>query len=64
MKLNRNLGTTDSLARIILGVALIALTLGGVIGIWGWIGVIPLATAFVKFCPAYAIFGLKTCTDC
>jgi len=64
MKLTANVGTADRIARIVLGLALIALTLSGTIGIWGWIGVVPLATAFMKFCPLYTVLGIKTCTDC
>lgn len=64
MKLTANVGTADRIARIVLGLALIALTLSGTIGIWGWIGVVPLATAFMKFCPLYTVLGIKTCSDC
>jgi len=64
MKLTANVGTADRILRIILGLALIGLTLSGQIGLWGWIGLVPLVTAFVKFCPAYAILGMKTCKDC
>ena len=63
MKLTTNVGSTDRIIRIVLGLALIALTLTGTIGVWGWIGVVPLATAFLKFCPAYAILGMNTCKD-
>jgi len=61
MNFTANVGSADRIIRIILGVVLIALTLTGTIGVWGWIGVVPLVTAFLKFCPAYAIFGLRTC---
>lgn len=64
MKLTANVGTADRILRIILGLALIGLTLSGQIGLWGWIGLVPLITAFMKFCPAYAILGMKTCKDC
>jgi len=64
MHFTTNVGSADRVIRIILGIVLIALTLTGTIGLWGWIGVVPLVTAFLKFCPAYAIFGLKTCQDC
>jgi hypothetical protein len=40
---------------------LIAATLSGAIGTWGWLGVIPLATGVFRFCPAYLPFGLRTC---
>jgi hypothetical protein len=56
-----NVGTIDRVLRIVAGLALIGLTLGGIIGVWGWIGVVPLATGVFKFCPAYAIFGISTC---
>jgi hypothetical protein len=61
MQLTANVGTTDRLIRIVVGVVLIALTLMGQIGIWGWLGVVLLATAFLKFCPAYTLFGVRTC---
>jgi len=64
MKLTTNIGSADRILRIVLGVVLIGLTLNGSIGVWGWIGVVPLATAFLKICPVYSILGLKTCQDC
>ncbi len=56
-----NEGTIDRVARVIAGLALIALTLTGTIGVWGWIGVVPLATGIIGICPAYSIFGMSTC---
>lgn len=44
-----------------MGLALIAATLTGAIGAWGWIGVVPLATGVFRFCPAYLPFGASTC---
>lgn len=60
MTFTANVGTTDRILRIVLGLVLIGLTLGGQIGAWGWIGLVPLVTAFVKFCPAYALLGLSS----
>lgn len=62
--LARNLGTLDRLARFAVGALLIVLALTGTIGVWGWIGAILVATAFMNFCPIYRIVGLKTCQDC
>ncbi len=59
--MNINVGGLDRAVRIAVGVALIALTLAGTIGAWGWIGVLPLATGLFKTCPAYSIFGFSTC---
>lgn len=56
-----NMGTLDRSVRIIVGLLLIGLTLGGVIGMWGWIGVMPLATGLFRFCPAYSLFGINSC---
>ena len=56
-----NVGGLDRILRIVIGLALIGLTLGGVIGAWGWIGVVPLATGALKTCPLYKLVGLNTC---
>ncbi|WLI74973.1 DUF2892 domain-containing protein [Halomonas alkalicola] len=56
-----NVGGADKIARIVFGALLIGLALTGVIGAWGWIGVLPLATGLINFCPAYSIFGINTC---
>lgn len=62
--MTRNLGQLDRLARLVLGAALIILAAMGAIGVWGYLGVIFVGTAFVSFCPIYRMFGLKTCQDC
>lgn len=56
-----NVGTIDRAVRIIGGLVLIALSLSGIIGVWGWIGVVPLATGLFRVCPAYSILGTNTC---
>ncbi len=56
-----NVGSVDRILRIVLGLALIAATLLGTIGAWGWIGIVPLATGIFRFCPAYLPFGISTC---
>ena len=60
MKLN--VGGIDRTLRIVVGIVLIALTLLGHIGWWGWIGVIPLATGLFSFCPLYTLLGMNTCS--
>lgn len=59
MKLN--VGGFDRIARIIAGLVLIGLAASNMIGVWGYIGLVPLLTGLFKFCPAYAIFGMSTC---
>jgi uncharacterized membrane protein YfcA len=56
-----NVGGIDRILRIVLGIALIALTLTGTIGVWGWIGVVPLLTAAFGFCPLYTVLGFSSC---
>lgn len=56
-----NVGGIDRILRIVAGLALIALAATETVGVWGYIGVVPLLTGIFKFCPAYAIFGLSTC---
>ncbi|MEL6211516.1 MAG: DUF2892 domain-containing protein [Pseudomonadota bacterium] len=64
MTFTTNIGSLDRILRIVVGLALIALAATGLLGVWAFIGVVPLVTAFVKFCPAYALLGLRTCNDC
>ena len=56
-----NVGTIDRVLRVIAGLVLIGLAATGTVGVWGWIGVVPLLTGLFSFCPAYAIFGMNTC---
>ena len=56
-----NVGSIDRIARVVIGLLLIALAATGTIGAWGWIGVVPLATAAFRFCPLYTMLGLSTC---
>lgn len=59
--LGKNVGGLDRLARAILGLVLLGLMALGVIGAWGWLGLIPLATAAFSFCPLYKPLGINTC---
>lgn len=61
--MTKNVGGIDRIVRIIVGLALIAWALLGTseMAVWGWIGVVPLATALIGWCPPYAIFGISTC---
>ena len=65
--MNANIGLVDRVARIVVGVGLIAyaIPLGFAPTGWnwiGWIGVIPLATAMFGFCPLYTLLGVSTCS--
>ena len=56
-----NVGKTDKLLRISASIALLGLGASGVIGWWGLIGVVPLATGLLNWCPAYTLLSIKTC---
>ena len=61
MKLN--VGGIDRILRIVAGAVLVGLTATETIGIWGWIGVIPLVTGLVSWCPLYPLVGFCTAKD-
>lgn len=58
MRLNE--GQTDRTIRMLVGIFLTVLASLGVIGAWGWIGLIPLVTGAIGYCPIYEIFGWST----
>jgi Protein of unknown function (DUF2892) len=55
-----NVGGIDKILRIAVGLALIAWALVGG-PVWAWVGVVPLATGAIGWCPAYNLFGVNTC---
>lgn len=59
MKMNE--GGVDRGLRVVAGLALIAGAATGTVGAWGWIGVVPLLTGAVGFCPLYKVLGMNTC---
>ncbi len=56
-----NVGTIDRTLRIVAGLILIGLAATGTVGVWGWIGVVPLLTGIFRFCPAYPLLGINSC---
>lgn len=58
--MNSNIGTVDRALRIAIGICLIVATLFGFIGVWGWIGVVPLLTSMIGFCPLYKLFKFSS----
>jgi Protein of unknown function (DUF2892) len=60
IKMKANVGTIDRALRVIAGLVLIGLAATGTVGVWVWIGVVPLLTGLFGLCPAYAIFGMST----
>jgi hypothetical protein len=58
-----NVGGIDRTLRIAIGALLVVLAIMGVIGGWGWIGLLPISTGVFRFCPAYPLLGIKTCKN-
>jgi hypothetical protein len=61
LKMKCNSGGMDRILRVIAGLVLIALAATDMVGVWGWIGVVPLLTGAIGFCPAYMLLGVNTC---
>jgi len=65
--MSRNEGTLDRLIRVVAGLVLIASPLGlygpEYASVWGWIGILPLVTGIVGWCPGYSLIGVKTCAS-
>lgn len=57
-----NVGGIDKILRIVVGAGLVGATVAGLLPVWGYIGVVPLATGLMGWCPAYTLLGIKTCS--
>jgi O-antigen ligase len=60
--MNKNVGNPERLLRVMVGLALMALAATGTLGAWAWLGVVPLATGVLGWCPPYAMLGINTCS--
>ena len=64
--MTKNVGSIDRAARILAGVLLLAFAISGIPATgynWvGWLGVVPLVTGLLSWCPAYALFGISSCS--
>lgn len=59
--MTRNVGGIDRTLRILVGAGLVAAAATGTVGWWGYLGVVPLLTGLVGWCPPYALLGFNTC---
>lgn len=59
--MKNNVGGLDKILRIVAGLGLIGATAAGLLPVWGYIGIVPLATGLMGWCPAYSLLGIKTC---
>jgi hypothetical protein len=56
-----NEGNVDRIIRVAVGLGLLSLVFIGPQTAWGWVGLVPLLTGLVGFCPLYKVFGMNTC---
>lgn len=56
-----NEGTLDRTLRVVVGLAVLALTVVGPRSVWGLLGLVPLITGLVGNCPLYTLLGVSTC---
>ncbi len=60
--MTQNIGGIDRVLRVLVGLGLISLVFIGPQTPWGWIGIVPLATAVIGWCPPYSLLGINTCS--
>jgi O-antigen ligase len=61
--MTKNIGDTERIIRIVGGLVLMALAATGTVGVWGWLGLVPLATGLTGWCPPYSLLGINTCKN-
>jgi Protein of unknown function (DUF2892) len=60
--MKHNIGVIERALRAIAGLVLIALAASGMIGMWGYVGVVLVVTAALRWCPMWMMFGVNTCS--
>ena len=59
--MNKNVGNTERAIRIGSGLILVVLAASGTVGLWGYLGLLPMVTGAIGWCPPYAMLGINTC---
>jgi hypothetical protein len=59
--MKKNVGKVDRIFRVIVGIGLVSLVFVGPQTLWGLVGLVPLLTGAIGFCPLYKFFGFDTC---
>lgn len=62
--MKKNVGSVERLMRVVLGIVVLSLAFVGPQSPWAYLGIIPLATGLLGWCPPYALFGFSTCKNC
>jgi hypothetical protein len=59
--MTKNVGSTERAIRIGSGLILVVLAASGTVGLWGYLGLLPVVTGAIGWCPPYAMLGINTC---
>jgi hypothetical protein len=59
--MKQNVGNVERLIRIVVGLVVVSLVFIGPQSPWGWLGLVPLATGLIGWCPPYSLLGINTC---
>ncbi len=62
--MQKNIGGMERVIRILVGVGILSLVFIGPETKWGYLGLIPIATGIIGWCPPYALLGINTCKSC
>jgi len=62
--MKKNIGGAERIIRIVAGIAILSLAFVGPKTAWAYLGIVPLATGLMGWCPPYALFGFSTCKNC
>jgi len=62
--MKKNVGSIERVIRVVAGIAVLSFAFVGPQSPWAYLGIIPLATGLMGWCPAYALLGISTCKNC
>jgi len=62
--MKKNIGSVERAIRVVAGIAILSLAFVGPTSPWAYLGIIPLATGLMGWCPPYALLGVSTCKNC
>jgi hypothetical protein len=59
--MKKNVNNIERVVRVVIGAAIVSLVFVGPQSPWGWLGLVPIATGLLGWCPPYAMLGISTC---
>ena len=59
--MKQNVHNIERVVRVVIGAAIVSLVFIGPQSPWGWLGLVPMATGLLGWCPPYAMLGINTC---